>query len=72
MELIVKGTNTDSKIYLDVDYPLDDTFMVGVMLPYINSLRSQDSSLSEKQLFLSEYINAAQRYKPQVMYHLLI
>ena len=66
VELILKGTNTDSKIYLDVDYPLDDTFMVGVMLPYINSsVRSQDSSLSEKQLFMSEFINAASRYKPQ-------
>jgi len=53
-------------VYLDTAYPLDDTFMLGVMLPYINSsVRSQDSSLSEKQLFMSEFINAASRYKPQ-------
>ena len=66
VELILEGSNTDSKIYLDVDYPLDDTFMIGVMLPYINSsVRSQDSSLSEKQMFLSEFISSASRYKPQ-------
>ena len=66
VELILKGSNTDSKIYLDVDYPLDDTFMVGVMLPYINSsVRSQDSSLPEKQMFMSEFITSASRYKPQ-------
>ena len=65
------GLSTDnnavaSKVYVDETYPLDDTFMLGVILPYINSsVRSQDSSLSEKQLFLSEFINAAQRFKPQ-------
>lgn len=65
------GLSTDTgavaeKVYVDEDYPLDDTFMLGVMLPYINSsVRSQDSSLSEKQMFLSEFISAAQKYKPQ-------
>jgi len=65
------GLSTDNdavaeKVYVDEDYPLDDTFMLGVMLPYINSsVRSQDSSLSEKQMFLSEFISAAQKYKPQ-------
>lgn len=60
-----EGENTD-KIYVDDEYPLDDTFMLGVMLPYINSsVRSQDSSLQEKQLFLAEFAAAAQRYKPQ-------
>jgi len=64
----LSGQNSDGGglIYYDTVYPLDDTFMLGVMLPYINaSVRSQDSSLSEKQLFLSEFIAAASRYKPQ-------
>ncbi len=64
--LLLASGQPSGPIYLDTAYPLDDTFMLGVMLPYINSsVRSQDSSLSEKQLFMSEFINAAQRYKPQ-------
>jgi len=64
--LTLASGNPTGPIYLDTAYPLDDTFMLGVMLPYINSsVRSQDSSLSEKQIFLAEFINAAGRYKPQ-------
>lgn len=66
VELTGQNSDGGGKIYYDTTYPLDDTFMLGVMLPYINSsVRSQDSSLSEKQIFLAEFINAAQRYKPQ-------
>ena len=66
VSLLLASGQPSGPIYLDTAYPLDDTFMLGVMLPYINSsVRSQDSSLSEKQLFMSEFINAAQRYKPQ-------
>lgn len=69
VELTGLSTDTNAvaeKVYVDEIYPLDDTFMLGVMLPYINSsVRSQDSSLSEKQLFLSEFVNAAQAFKPQ-------
>lgn len=66
VELSGSDGDEEGKIYYNTTYPLDDTFMLGVMLPYINSsVRSQDSSLSEKQIFLAEFINAAQRYKPQ-------
>jgi hypothetical protein len=45
-------------------YPLDDTFMLGVMLPFISSsVRGQESSLGEKQLFLQEYMMNATKYK---------
>jgi len=50
-----------------VNYPLDDTFMLGVMAPYItSSVRSAESSLSEKQLFLQEYIQNAMTYKSSI------
>jgi len=66
VELSGQHSDGGDLIYYDTVYPLDDTFMLGVMLPYINSsVRGQDSSLSEKQMFMSEFINAAQRYKPQ-------
>jgi hypothetical protein len=46
------------------DYPLDDTFMLGVMLPFISSsVRGQESSISEKQLFLQEYMMNGKTYK---------
>jgi hypothetical protein len=45
-------------------YPLDDTFMLGVMLPFIaSSVRGQESSVGEKQLFLQEYMMNATKYK---------
>lgn len=46
------------------NYPLDDTFMLGVMLPFISSsVRGQESSLQEKQMFLSEFLENARKYK---------
>lgn len=48
-------------------YPLDDTFMLGVMAPYItSSIRSAESSLTEKQLFLQEYLQNATTYKSTI------
>jgi hypothetical protein len=45
-------------------YPLDDTFMLGVILPFISSsVRGQESSINEKQLFLQEYILNARLFK---------
>jgi len=45
-------------------YPLDDNFMLGVMLPFISaSVRGQESSLSDKQMFLSEFITNAKLFK---------
>lgn len=67
----IDGLSTDggaiaANIYVDEEYPLDDTFMVAIMLPYINSsVRSQDSSLAEKQLFLQEFLQAARTFKSQ-------
>lgn len=51
----------------ETNYPLDDTFMLGVMAPYITSaIRSAESSLTEKQLFLQEYIQNARTYKSTI------
>jgi hypothetical protein len=46
------------------DYPLDDTFMLGVILPFISaSVRGQESSINEKQLFLQEFMMNARLFK---------
>jgi hypothetical protein len=46
------------------DYPLDDTFMLGVILPFISSsVRGQESSLGEKQMFLGEFMENGKKYK---------
>jgi hypothetical protein len=45
-------------------YPLDDTFMLGVILPFVSSsVRGQESSLSEKQMFLAEFMENGKKYK---------
>lgn len=50
--------------YTSTDYPLDDTFMLGVMLPFISaSVRGQESSITEKQIFLQEYMMNARLFK---------
>jgi hypothetical protein len=47
-----------------VDYPLDDTFMLGVILPFISaSIRGQESSIGEKQLFIQEFMMNARLFK---------
>lgn len=46
------------------DYPLDDTFMLGVILPFISSaVRGQESSVNEKQLYLQEFMLNARLFK---------
>ena len=47
------------------DYPhLNETFFLGVILPFISSsIRSSESSLSEKQLFLQEFMMNARTFK---------
>lgn len=48
----------------DTPYPLDDTFMLGVILPFISSsVRSQESSLGEKQMFMQEFYTNARLFK---------
>lgn len=47
-----------------VSYPLDDTFMLGVVLPFISaSVRGQESSIGEKQMFLQEFMMNARLFK---------
>jgi hypothetical protein len=47
-----------------VSYPLDDTFMLGVILPFISaSVRGQESSVGEKQLFMQEFMMNARLFK---------
>ena len=49
------------------EYPLDTTFMLSVMLPYISSsVKSSESSLSEKQLFLQEFMMNATTFKRSI------
>jgi hypothetical protein len=49
---------------LEADYPLDDNFMLGIMLPFINnSIMAQDAALREKQLFFQEFMMNAREHK---------
>jgi hypothetical protein len=61
----LSNTVVTLRTYSDqTEYPLDETFMLGVMLPYISSsIRSSESALSERQLFLQEYLMNAMAYK---------
>ncbi len=48
------------------DYPLDTTFLLGVMLPFVNgSIMSQESSVEEKAIFYNEFVVNARDYKNQ-------
>jgi hypothetical protein len=61
VEFGTEGFNENS------DYPLDDTFMLGVMLPFISSsIRGAESSIQEKQLFMQEYMMNATSYKRSI------
>ena len=66
---VATGETTDSDGNDKIDayeenYPLDDNFMLGVMLPFINnSIMGQDAALTEKQLYLQEYMMNAREYK---------
>lgn len=46
------------------DYPLDNNFMLGIILPFINnSIMGQDAALTEKQIYMQEFMNNAREYK---------
>lgn len=48
----------------DEDYPLDDNFMLGIMLPFINnSIMGQEASLNEKQIYFQEFMMNAREHK---------
>ena len=52
---------------ITTDYPLNNTFMLGVMLPYVaSSVKGSESSLQEKQLFLQEFLMNATTYKRSI------
>jgi hypothetical protein len=68
LEEEAEGTDWDGTglypSHSDSDYPLDDTFMLGVILPFISaSVRGQESSLGEKQMFMAEYMSNASLFK---------
>jgi hypothetical protein len=68
LEEEAEGTNWNGTglypSHSDSDYPLDDTFMLGVILPFIaSSVRGQESSVGEKQLFLQEFMMNARLFK---------
>lgn len=49
------------------EYPLDETFMLGVMLPYIaGSIRGSESALNERQLFYQDFIQNATLFKRSI------
>jgi hypothetical protein len=65
---IGQTATVDNGLYDETsEYPLDMTFMLGVMLPYISSsVKSSEAALSEKQLFLQEFMMNATTYKRSI------
>ena len=63
------GLSTDpgavaANVYIDEDYPLPDTFMLGIMLPYIvSSVKAQEASVTERQLAMQDFMQNARMYK---------
>jgi hypothetical protein len=65
--------NTDTQFNFDTgddeigggtDYPLPKTFMLAVILPFIvSSIKGAESSLTEKQMMLQEFMMNARNYK---------
>ena len=56
--------NGDDEIGAGVDYPLPKTFMLGIMLPFIvSSIKGQEASLQERQLYLQEFMMNARNFK---------
>jgi len=55
---------TDGFIGAYTSYPLSNNFMLGVMLPYvISAVKGQESSVSEKQMALSEFLQNGRTFK---------
>lgn len=45
-------------------YPMDDTFMLGIMLPYINAnVKAQEASLDEKYGYEQTFLTNAMQFK---------
>lgn len=62
------GVEDIPTVYIQTsEYPLSDTFMLGIMLPFINaSVRGSESSLGEKNMMLQEYMQNAQVFKHSI------
>lgn len=67
IELAGLSTDVDAvaaKIYIDEDYPMTDTFLLGIMLPYIvSSVKGQEASVSERQLAMQDFMQNARMFK---------
>lgn len=49
------------------NYPLDDTFMLGIMLPYVvASVRASEASITERQLHLQDFAINASTFKKSI------
>lgn len=63
----VDTVDEDNNEYVDAyeNYSaMTDNFMLGIMLPFINSaIRGQDASVQEKQIYLEEFLNNARLFK---------
>lgn len=60
----VHNTTYDEEIGAFADYPLSNNFMLGVMLPYvISAVKGQESSITEKQLVMQEFMVNARQFK---------
>ena len=54
----------DDEIGAKAEYPLKKNFMLGVILPYIvSAIKSAESSVTEKQIMLQEFLSNARQYK---------
>lgn len=55
----------ENTFYIDTDYtPLDDNFMLGIMLPFIiSAIKGQEFSIQEKQNYINEFTRNARIYK---------
>jgi hypothetical protein len=54
----------DDEIGAFTNYPLPKNFMLGVMLPYvISAVKGQESSITEKQLTMQEFMMNARQFK---------
>lgn len=65
----LSGLSTDvgavaANVYIDENYPLSDTFMLGIMLPFVvSSVKGQEASVTEKQLSVQEFLQNARMFK---------
>ena len=60
----VSTSTYDEEIGAFQDYPLSNSFMLAVMLPYVASaVRGAESSVQEKQVFMQEFMRNAMQFK---------